>query len=525
MKKRKNRLCLLLAVLLAAGSITVLPVSAGSSTIKMDGESCKEELDSSVWHDADGDLLTENSAVIFPDDSTESTKLISTSDVVRASQIDTMLNAKFTLNFTSLPEGESFVFGMGLSSLEACIGEEGNLEIAFTNNGGLKVQAVAYETSDTPTALMEAALCGGIGDAVSAEVVLTTSGLMTLKVNGNTICQADVPVTGEGSVGFLQTGSCGAKLTDMDIRLYQYDRPENCDVFEDFEAGDFNLNLFSSRMKMSSKYSPSSLAVEEYNGNHVLMFKNVAKGYLITKYQYSNFELTFDMPYLQTADEKNEAGEIITPRFSSFGVSFGSDVGGNDTYAEVDNIDFVDATELLLFMGDGVIGWNTNHPVNYAKNHDYDSEDCDQTPTFRISVIDGVVTVQVKWTEEPDSAYETMMSYTLDATPTGYIALWAPSEMVTSFAIDNLRIRNMDKDPNLIEVDKKSSKWVIPEDYQYQPMEKEYREITEKESKDRWYLPIVIVAGGCILAIGVTVGVTVAKKKKNGRKEGAEHEE
>lgn len=512
MKKGKNRLCLLLAAVLLAGSFSVLPAKAGSSTIRINKNSYQEELDSTVWHDADGDIRTEQGTIVFPDSSTASTKLITKTDVVRIEQLDTMMKVNFDLKFSKLPEGETFAFGMGLSSLEATLGEEGNLEIGFTNQGGLKVRVSAYETADEPTVLMEEMSIGNVGSTVKVEAVLGSSGKLTLKINGSVVCDTEIPVSGEGSVGFLQSGSCGAVVSDLEIDLYKYDRPQNCDISEDFEDGDFNSNLFGSKMTRASSYENCYLAVEEYNGNQVLMFKNVGKGYIATKYQYSNFELTFDMPYLQREEETDAEGNVVTAKLTFFGVSFGSDVGGKD-----ENVDFTGAADLLLFSGYDTMGWNSKRQGVKLTKHLYREPECTKIPTFRISVIDGVVTAQIKYTDEPDSAYETMISYTTDSTPTGYIALWAPSEIASTFALDNISIKNLDKDPKLTEVEKVSSKWTIPADYAYKPTEKVYRETEEQEEESKWYLPIILVAGVCVAAIGVTTGVTCVVKRRKGR--------
>lgn len=514
--KIKNKLCLLVAVLLVTGSIPMLPVHAGSSTITMDKSTYTDGLDETIWHDADGDIQVQNGGIVFSDDSTDATKLITKKDITQIEQLDTILKVGYTMKFSALPEGESFVFGIGLSSLESSIGEEGNLEIVYFNDGGLKVQVNAYETSDTPTVLMEGKSCGSVGSSIKTELELTTSGVLTLKINGTTVYKAEVPMVIEGSVGFLQTGSCGVRVTDLGINMYTYDRPENSNIFEDFESGDFNKNLFGSKMISASNYRPCRLAVEEYNGNQVLMFKNVSKGYFVTKQQYSNFEMTFDIPYMQREIIADEEGNTVTPRFHSMGVSYGGDATGNDN-----SVTWGGGGDLLLFMGSGVMGYRTNHPMVYATQHEYAAAECEKTPTIKVTVIDGDVKVQVKWADEDDSKYEMMLAYKLDVTPTGYIAIWAPAETATNFAIDNISIKNLDKDAKLVEVDKISSKWVVPDDYDYQPMEKVYRKTETKEEKDRWYLPMLVTAGACVVAIGVTVGVTVLAKR---RKDGAEHE-
>lgn len=517
MKKVKKALSVMFLMALVLGNSQILSVEAGSTTIVIDESSYVEEFDNTVWNNPDGDVLAHDDAIEFPDTSTDTSRLITQADVVCVEQSDKMLEAEFTINFSSLPEGERFVFGMGLSSIESLIGEMGNLEVAFSNNSGLNVEILAYEDTDEATVLLEKTNCGAIQGSKKVYVRLLASGILLLQMDGKTVCEAEIPVSGEGSVGFLQTGSCGVKLSDLNIRMYQYERPQNSDIYEDFENGDFNANLFSSKLLYSTEYDPCTMGIEELNGNQVFMFRNVGQGYLITKQQYSNFELTFDLPHIQREAEIDEAGETITPANDSFGVSFGGDVGGNDT-----NINFDGAADLLLFMNSGVMGYKTNNSMSDAKTHLYGAPGCEKTPTIKVSVIDAVVTVCVKWVGEDESAYEEMLSYELSGTPTGYIALWAPSGRSSTFAIDNISLKNMDKDANLVEVEHQSSKFEIPEDFEYQASEKVYKEVKQQEKTFAWYIPVLGVAVVCVLAIGATKGILVISDKR--RKDGAKNE-
>ena len=518
MKNKKRKFALLLAIMLAAGSVSTFPVQAGTMTTTIGEESYIEEIDNTVWNNPDGDVTVESGKVVFANESTDTTRLISKASVVRSEQLSELLDAEFTMNFSSLPEGKEFIFAMGLSSIESLPGEQGNLEIAFANHGGLTVQVKEYSDGDTPNVLIQQANCGSI-DQVNVSVMYSNAGVLTLKVNGSVIGECKPSANGEGSVGFLQTGNCGVQISDMKVSMYKYDRPENSNIFEDFESGDFNLSLFSSKMTYAiPEYYPSTMRIEDYNGSKVLMFRNVGSGYLVTKQQYSNFELTFDLPYIQVEEEKDKDGNMVTPVCDSFGVSFGGGTGGDDAV-----VGFDEASDLLLFMNNGVMGYKTDHPMTDAKIHLYRESD-GKVPVFRVSVIDGVVTVAVKWKDEDDSAYETMLTYTMSSgTRTGYVAIWAPSGRSSTFAIDNVSLKNLDKDANLIEVERTSSKVEVPADYNYEPQKKVYRETeTEKEEMPIAYLLLAGIAGACVLAIGITVGVTASKNQK--KKRGAENE-
>ena len=85
-------------------------------------------------------------------------------------------------------------------------------------------------------------------------------------------------------------------------------------------------------------------------------------------------------------------------------------------------------------------------------------------------------------------------------------------------AIDNLIIKNLDENPNLIETEFKSGK-VTYKDYDYKPFERVYKEkedatTDKKDSVNVWYwsIPVALVLGG--IAIAVTAVLT---NKKGGK--------
>lgn len=505
---------LLVAVSLVAGCFASIPAEAGTITTAIGEESYEKEIDNTIWNNPDGDVVVESEKLIFPNESTETTRLITKAGVVQTEQVEKLFAAQFTMNFSKLPEGKEFIFAMGLSSIESLPGDQGNLEIAFMNKGGLHVKVTEY--ADETKELVKEKKCGSIQNAKVA-IDFTSSGNLSVKVNGAVVGECKPSVSGEGSVGFLQTGDCGVQISDVNLSMYQYDRPQNSNVTEDFESGDFDASVFASRMTQATEYYPSTIAIEEYNGSQVLMFRNVGQGYLITKQQYSNFELIFELPYIQVDEEKDADGNTITPTCDSFGVSFGGNTGGNDPV-----VNFDEATDLLLFMGNGVMGYKSDHPMRDAKKHLYRESD-ENIAVFKVSVIDENVSVAIKWKGEADSTYETILAYKTSGVKTGYVGIWAPSGRSSTFAIDNIKLTNLDIDANLVEIERVSSKVEVPEDYDYKPEKKIYREVKKQTgSIPMEYAVIGGVAGACVLAIVITVVVTTVNNKK--KKRGAENE-
>ena len=101
-----------------------------------------------------------------------------------------------------------------------------------------------------------------------------------------------------------------------------YDRPENTNYKETFEEGIYNKNLFTTAYYGSVR-TPSCLAVEEYKGSNVLMFRNTGRCYFGTKQKFSNFELTFDIPFFSRETVKDKEGNVILAPCDTACISIG----------------------------------------------------------------------------------------------------------------------------------------------------------------------------------------------------------
>ena len=511
MRKRKGckQWVLALAGLLAIAGIPMEPVQAGLSRTEISTASCVEEMDEGVWSNPDGDVIGTNGVISFPKDSTDASRIISRTTLAFSQYVDVLLDAEFTLDFVTLPKDKQFIFAIGIQSLEGMPGDSGNVELRFSNNGGLKAEVVACGADEDAIQIAKSTACGNVRSGVKVKVQLSSNQNLKVVVGGKTVCNATLPSKAEGNVGFLQTGSCEVKVKGMKCTFYRYDRPENTNLEEDFEEGIFNSNLLFSRMLTGSKMN-----VEEFNGSNVFMFKDAKIGYIGTKHMYSNFELTFDVVYNQNKDLLDENGQVILAKTWAMGVSFGGDA------VEYQGQDYTKATDLIVFSGNRAYSHNTEEEFSGTPvEHLYADGDCDRPYNLRISVIDGVITVGVRWLHE--TKYEDYLTYTLDDVSPGYVHIWSPSGFSSSFAIDNIKLTNKDKDANLIDVEYQSAKIDIPEDFHYEPQGMVYKptEVVEEETGSNYWI-IAVVAGGCALALGFTVGVVSVKNRK--KKEGAQ---
>lgn len=123
MKRINKCISFFLMAIIVIGSINILPVSAGASHIVVDNSSFEKELDSTLWNNMEGDIQIQNKALVFPKESTDATKLITRMDARISEAFDKLVDVTTTMQFTQLPNEETFVLALGLASVEAEMGE------------------------------------------------------------------------------------------------------------------------------------------------------------------------------------------------------------------------------------------------------------------------------------------------------------------------------------------------------------------------------------------------------------------
>jgi len=543
MKRLKRFTVAALALAIVATGVNLIPmhVSAGVSNVVVDNSSFAEELDSSKWHSASADVLVQDGKLVFTTESTGDTRLIATDLVSASEQSSTLFKADYTMKLTTLPAGEKFILGYSLGSVEAYYEEAGNLEVVFENNNGLKVSVVAYDEDGKAITLSGAQAIGtSLGNNFTVNVHATTKNHVSITVNGKSVYNKTAPIDMGGRIGFLQSGGCAAEVSSVSIISHRYDTPENPNITEDFESGTININALSSRNLNSCGYFPCGIQVEEYNGSNVLMFRNANVGGIGTIYKYSNFEVTFDVPYIQHTNEVDEEGNIIKP--ANVSLAF---VIGSETYefTNGENQDWIYAPDSILFDSNGVFSYKQVNNGAFADLTRFYEKGTTQGYSIKITMIDTIVTVYMKALDAKN--FEQVMSYKIgNATPTGHLQISSTGR--SNFAIDNLKIVNKDKDAKVIEVDYKSGKATNIDDWAYEPMEVKYRDgstpaesnadtdkvmdveqtnevvIEKKVNNTQWYY-LMAIAGVTAVVI-ITASVIVTRKKRVG-KGGDTHEE
>ena len=490
---------LLAATLMTISFLTPMETKAGKSELVLDGES----LATSNWNNPEGDVVIEEGKLVFPKESTDYTRFITKTPIKKEEKVPNLVSVAASLTFNQLPKGKSFILAFGVSGIESLAGEAGNIEVTFTNNGGIKVGITVYNDDGTAQEIMAPMSCGmSLNREAKVYVVITNEGNIELTVNNQKVGAGKLPISGEGRFGFLQTGECGVVISNIELMHYEYDTPENTNIVEDFEKGGLDTSKLTSKMITAVIKYPMGQFVENYNGNQVLMHLNTSVAYIGTVYKYSNFEMTFDVPYLNIKSEYADDGLMKKAAFEKLMITIGGEK------ADWDSARFDLAAEVIA-LEKGKVYSNGNkdeYTTTLTKNPFEEGKPF----SMQVKVVDGMLTVGMKWLEEKN--FETVLQYKLKgSTPTGHLHIWAPT--AATFALDNLKITNLDDDANIIETEYKNGKIVIPEDNVPEELERVYLELQEKEGPS-WYLLIPVTAGATVSAIFITVLITRGKKQK-----------
>lgn len=499
--KRGKRIAsvLLAAALLSVSVLAPMETKAGSSEILLDGET----LSTSAWTNPEKDVVVEEQKLVFPEESTDYTRFIAKSPVKLEELSSILVSMSATVKFNKLPQGKSFILAFGLSSIESIAGEAGNIEVAFTNDSGIKAGITVYNEDGTAQVIATSNSCGiSLNKAASIKAVITTDQKIQLTINGSTVYSETIPVIGEGRFGFLQTGECAAEVSNIELVHYEYDRPENTNVSEGFDEGAMDISKLTAKMLWTALGAPMGQYVTEYNGEQVLMHVNTGCAYIGTRYQYSNFEMTFDVPYVGVEREYNEDGTAKKLGFDKLMVT----LGGEQADWQYPKWDL--CAEAVV-LENGTAYSNSNREANYAileKNPFAEGKPF----SMQVKMVDSILTIGMKWLEEDN--FQTVLQYKLrGGTPTGYLHIWAPQ--AANFAIDNLKITNLDENPKVIETEYISGKIQVPEGKAPEKLERVYAD-TKQEGLN-WYLLIPITAGAGVSALVITALILRGKKKES----------
>ena len=185
--KCKNKIAVLL-VLITALTVSLFPCNlslAGDGSIVLDSSTLS---DAQAWNNLGDSVVVENGKLIFPKESDKYTRFISMEEARISDELENVSKTECSLKLTQLPEGEKFVLGLGLDSIESGVGEAGNIEVTFTNDGGIKVGVVAYDEEGKEVVVCEPTSAGvSLNKKASVKAEVEKGSKFTLQVNGKNI--------------------------------------------------------------------------------------------------------------------------------------------------------------------------------------------------------------------------------------------------------------------------------------------------------------------------------------------------
>lgn len=520
MKIYKRIVSLLICIILVLGLSIV--ASAGSAIVNLDNSSfANDELSTQDWHNANEDIVVKKGKIIFPKDSSSGTKLVWKSPTVKSSYYDKLVEGSTTFKLTKLPAGETFALAFALKTIEPEIGSANTLELQFKNKGGIYASVVSYDADANPTTISSTKRVGSVGANLSVTFTITTDDKITLSINGTSLCKnANIKHTGEGRIGFIQTDGCVAEISAVNFKSYAYDTPENVNFSEDFNDSEWNINHFTSTMVAAVDY-PGCADIQEYNGQKGMLWQNGRFVYLSTKYTYSNFEFSFDVPYQQNHTILDDEGNLVTRPMPYYYVRTGCESNEMEAInwspsAYSKQVVLGNGNYLTVYSGSQHDGTFTKEGFNF-----FDEATSRKGYSLKFVMKDGVFTGYAKWMDEKSFGDPVFTVDQSDApTPTGFIQIIGLD--YTNMMIDNVKVKNLDYDPNLVEVDFLTNKEPFPEDYKYTPMDVVYmpQNNTEEEVGFNFWLIPAIAAGVAVIAVGVTVLVSAIARKKRIKKAG-----
>lgn len=476
MKKFKSLICTSILALSLAGVVLVTNisnstgVSAGSSktyvvssTSVVDGHINEGDLKTN------GGVYAKASSIIFDETCDESSSILAKTKInnLSSSGVSELLSGSLSMDIKSMADTGSFSICFGLPSISSAITGKGTVEIRVQNiYGSLQISSYEHYGEGMSETLLAPKSVSALtfGKEFSISMSALSDRHFSFNINSAALVK-NIPLNEEGSgfFGLFSNGKNDVVVTSLSAYGYTYSAPENVDYLEKFDNESYNANMFYSTSSASSVFSPSYLAVKD----GALRFSNTGPAHFTTRYVYSNFDLDFDIPYIQRKATYDADGNITSLISNWFGVAWG--------VAETDQLAASTTVYNKWIQFEGMPVYNTDHTETYfnprlvlwnkqsAAKIDSMSDNIfdpdyanDEAINMKITIKDGLFDLYYKLASQDD--YGTAkMEYDFGDTTDGYVRIftWCPSGVddyglaysaVTNFSIDNFHITNTDSE-------------------------------------------------------------------------------
>ena len=497
--KRTLTLCLALALIVCG--VTVMPASAGKAGgYVVDGEKLSTEtLSQAEWRFDDTGVTLKDGALVFDELYDVENPVLSRTAAYSSEEIEESLEIRYVLTVDEIKGNKQFGLGFGIPRLNRDITEEGAAFLyAQATEKGIGFGLSTVKDGEV-VQLKELTHYGSKAKDVAITVQITNKGAVTVLLGSSFFYAGpEGEVIPDGYLGFSSSGNWTddenyVKATVKNFVAYNeyYAKPEApLQVLADFSNDEFNVNEWT--MSASNISGGSGIVCKD----GILRFDGAGQNAAIgAQFKYSNFELQLDFFDMKNTLTAHTNGTPIPPS-QWFQISWGTDAASAYAAASYYGAEYrlifetgldlnPDSPTYLQRPANGGLGvhfydstgWKgaTPIPAKYAFNHP--SFDPNTVVQMRLVNVDGSAILYMKLETETEWTEIWRHSYANGVMPLGYVVLRGEGNQFAGtrnqyyhggwYSLDNIMIKNYDKNPSVVAVTFESNRVPPVPDYDY----------------------------------------------------------
>lgn len=500
-KKIKRALSLCLALALVLCGIVAMPASAGKAGgyVVNDTMLSSETLSQAEWKFDDTGVTLKDGVLVFDELYDMENPVLSRTASYVSEEVKLALDVRYTITIDEIKGDKQFGLGFGIRRLDRDIDEEGSAFLyAQATEKGIGFGLSTVKDGEVKQ-LKELTHFGSKAKDVTVNVRVTNKGAVTVLLGGNVFyAGAEGEVTAEGYLGFSSSGgwTTGDNYVKASVKSFvayneYYAKPEApLMIVADFSNSEFNTNEWT--MYASNITGGSGIICKD----DILRFdgggQNAAIG---AQFKYSNFELQLDFFDMKNTLTTHTNGTPITPSHW-FQISWGTDAssayGAASYYGATYRLIFETGIDLkpdsptyLQRPANGSLsvhfydstGWKGATPIPEKYHFNNPNFDPETVVQMRLVNVDGYATLYMKLETETEWTEIWKHSYDNGVMPLGYVVMRTEGNQYTGtrnqyyqggwFSLDNIMIKNYDKNPTLTTVEFTSNRIPPMPDYDY----------------------------------------------------------